>query len=130
MDEKKAGFASMDEYIATFPADIQRILQEMRAVIHESAPEAKEKISYQMPTFELEGNLIHFAAFKNHIGLYPTPGGIEEFKEELSKYEGAKGSIRFPLNEPMPYELVKKIVKFRVIENLKKAGLKKPGKKK
>ncbi|HBS47400.1 MAG TPA: hypothetical protein DEA91_28395 [Paenibacillus sp.] len=90
-------------------------------MIKEAAPDAKEKISYQMPTFELHGNLVHFAAFKNHIGFYPTPNGIDAFKEELSVYKGAKGSIQFPLNEPMPYELISKIVKFRVAENIQKA---------
>jgi uncharacterized protein YdhG (YjbR/CyaY superfamily) len=121
MDSNKPGLTSIDEYIATFPADIQKILQEMRAVIHAAAPEAVEKISYQMPTFYLNGNLVHFAAFTHHIGFYPTPGGIEAFKEELSVYQGAKGSIRFPIDQPMPLELIRKIVKLRVAENLEKA---------
>lgn len=93
----------------------------IRKVIKESAPDAKEKISYQMPTFALHGNLVHFAAFKNHIGFYPAPSGIEAFKEELSVYKGAKGSVQFPINKPLPYELISKIVKFRVAENIKKA---------
>ena len=92
-------------------------------------PEAEEKISYQMPTFFLKGNLVHFAAFKNHIGLYPTPSGTEAFKQEISIYQGAKGSIRFPIDEPMPLDLIRRIVKFRVAENLKKAEPK-SGKKK
>jgi len=125
MDSNKNGFSSMDEYIASFPADIQRILEEVRAVIRASAPEAKEKISYQMPTFDLEGNLVHFAAHKNHIGFYPTPSGIQAFKEELSIYVGAKGSVQFPIDQPMPLELIRKIVKFRVTENLEKAETKK-----
>lgn len=121
MDSKKAGFRSIDEYIATFPEDIQKILQEIRATVQAAAPDAKEKISYQMPTFDLKGNLVHFAAFKNHIGFYPTPSGTEAFREEIARYQGAKGSIRFPLNEPMPLDLIRRIVEFRVAENLKKA---------
>lgn len=129
MESNKTGFNSIDEYIATFPAEIQKILQELRAVIQAAAPEAVEKISYQMPTFDLKGNLVHFAAFKQHIGFYPTPSGIEAFKDELSKYQGAKGSIRFPIDQPLPLELIGKIIKLRVAENLKKAE-NKPGKKK
>lgn len=111
---------TIDEYIAGFPDDIQEILKKIRRVISEAAPYAKEKISYQMPTFELYGNLVHFAAFKNHIGFYPTPNGIEEFKEELAIYKNAKGSAQFPLNKPIPYELIEKITRFRIIENKKK----------
>mgnify|MGYP002336528972 CR=1 FL=1 len=121
MDSKKAGFTSIDEYIATFPDDIQKLLQQMRATIKAAAPDAKEKISYQMPTFDLKGNLVHFAAFKTHIGFYPTPSGTDAFKDELARYQAGKGSIQFPLNEPLPLELVSKIVKLRVAENLKKA---------
>ena len=121
MESKNTGFTSIDEYIATFPEEIQKILEELRATIKASAPEAEEKISYQMPTFALKGNLIHFAAFKNHIGLYPTPSGTEAFKRELSIYQGAKGSVRLPIDKPMPLKLISKIVKFRVAENLKKA---------
>lgn len=125
MDTKnKGGFTSIDEYIATFPEAIQAILQEVRATIKAAAPDAKEKISYQMPTFDLKGNLVHFAAFKNHIGFYPTPSGTEAFKEEIARYQGAKGSIRFPLEEPMPFDLITRIVKMRVAENLKKAEMK------
>ena len=118
---KKAGFTSIDEYIASFPEDTQKILEEIRATIKSAAPEAEEKISYQMPTFFLKGNLIHFAAFKNHIGLYPTPSGTEAFKTELAAYKGGKGSIRFPIDQPIPLKLVDDIVRFRVAENLKKA---------
>ena len=121
MESNKVRFNSIDEYIATFPAEIQKILGELRETIKAAAPEAEEKISYQMPTFALKGNLVHFAAYKNHIGFYPTPSGIEAFKDELSVYEGAKGSIRFPIEKPLPLELIKKIVKFRVAENLNKA---------
>ncbi|CAH1059214.1 iron chaperone [Paenibacillus pseudetheri] len=119
--EGRITYESIDDYISKFPPEIQEILSTIRKVIKEAAPDAKEKISYQMPTFELHGNLVHFAAFKNHIGFYPTPNGIDAFKEELSVYKGAKGSIQFPLNQPMPYELISKIVKFRVAENIKKA---------
>ena len=121
---------TIDEYIAGFPEDIQLILQKIRTVIHTAAPDAVEAISYAMPTFKLEGNLIHFAAFKNHIGLYPTPSGIEMFKEELSVYEGAKGSIRLPLSQPIPYELIGKIAAARVQDNLAKAAAAKSKKKK
>jgi len=113
-------FTTVDEYIAAFPKETQKILKEIRATIKAAAPNAEEKISYQMPTFFLNGNLIHFAAYKNHIGLYPTPNGIESFKKELSKYKGAKGSVRLPIDEPMPLKLITRIVKFRVAENLKK----------
>ena len=119
--EAKITYESIDDYIFKFPSEIQEILSTIRKVIKETAPDAIEKISYQMPTFTLHGNLVHFAAFKNHIGFYPTPNGIDAFKEELSVYKGAKGSIQFPLNQPMPYELISKIVKFRVAENIKKA---------
>ncbi|MBI5352893.1 MAG: DUF1801 domain-containing protein [Chloroflexi bacterium] len=115
--------------MATFPKDIQKILEEVRAVIKAAAPDAVEKISYQMPTFFLNGNLVHFAAFKKHVGFYPTPSGIEAFKKELSIYEGAKGSVQFPLDKPMPLKLISRIVKFRVAENSKKATVK-SGKKK
>ena len=119
--EAKITYESIDDYISKFPPEIQEILSTIRKVIKETAPDAIEKISYQMPTFALHGNLVHFAAFKNHIGFYPTPNGIDAFKEELSGYKGAKGSIQFPLHQPMPYELISKIVKFRVAENIKKA---------
>lgn len=120
MEKNKAGFVSIDEYIAAFPKETQKILEELRVTIKAAAPEAKEKISYQMPTFALKGNLVHFAAYKNHIGFYPTPSGIQAFKNELSRYEGAKGSVRFPIGEPLPLELISRIVKFRVAENLNK----------
>jgi len=113
---------TIDEYIAGFPPDVQEILQKVRTTIRRAAPQAQETISYQMPTFRLEGNLVHFAAFKNHIGLYPTPSGTERFRKELSSYETGKGSIRFPLDKPIPYDLIAKIVKFRVRENLEKAA--------
>lgn len=121
MEENKVTPQSIDEYILQFPLEIQEILEKIRKVIKESAPEATEKISYGMPTFVLHGNLVHFAAFKNHIGLYPTPSGIEAFKQELAEYKGAKGSVQFPLKKPIPYELISEIVKFRIAENIKKA---------
>jgi uncharacterized protein YdhG (YjbR/CyaY superfamily) len=124
MESKTGSYASLDEYIALFPKDIQKKLEELRATIKAVAPDAKEKISYQMPTFDLYGNLVHFAAHKNHIGFYPTPSGIDAFKNELSVYEGAKGSVQFPLDKPLPLKLIRKIVKFRVSENVEKAEIK------
>jgi uncharacterized protein YdhG (YjbR/CyaY superfamily) len=121
MEENKITAKSIDEYILQFPPEVQDILKTLRKVIKEAAPEAEEKISWEMPTFVLHGNLVHFAAHKNHIGFYPAPSGIDAFKNELSEYKGAKGSVQFPIKKPMPYELISKIVKFRVIENLKKA---------
>ena len=116
---------TIDEYISGFSDDIQTLLQQIRVTIREAAPEAEEAIKYAMPTFILNGNLVHFAAFKHHIGFYPVPSGIEEFKKELSVYKGAKGSVQFPLDQPMPLELITKIVKFRVSENMKKGKTKK-----
>jgi len=116
--EKKKHFNTIDEYIATFPKQIQHILQELRRVIRESAPQAKEAISYQIPTFKLNGNLVHFAAFKDHIGFFPTSSGVAAFRKELSEYETSTGTIRFPLDKPMPFDLIRKIVKYRVSENL------------
>jgi uncharacterized protein YdhG (YjbR/CyaY superfamily) len=116
---------NIDEYISGFPENVQIILEELRETIKKVAPEATEAISYQMPTFKLNGNLVHFAAFKNHIGFYPTPTGTEEFKKELSIYKGGKGSIQFPVNQALPLELISKIVRFRVRENTEKAKIKK-----
>lgn len=110
---------SIEEYILEFPLDVQEILNKLRQVIKEAAPEAEEKISWKMPTFVLHGNLVHFAAYKNHIGFYPAPSGIDAFEHELSEYKGAKGSVQFPLNKPIPYDLISKIVQFRVNENIK-----------
>ena len=122
MRDDQPAAKNIDDYIGGFPPDVQKILQKVRATIKRAAPQADETISYQMPTFKLEGNLVHFAAFKNHIGLYPTPSGTERFRKELSSYETGKGSIRFPLDKPIPYDLIAKIVKFRVKENLEKAA--------
>ena len=119
MENTKNSYNTIDEYIATFPAEVQKLLQEMRATIRAAAPEAQEKISYQMPTFYLKGNLVHFAAYQKHIGFYPAPRGIEAFQAELAVYKGAKGSVQFPIDQPLPLDLVRRIVEFRVAENLK-----------
>ena len=115
----------IDEYIAGFPHDVQEILGKIRMTIRKAAPDAEEAIKYQMPAYVLKGNLVYFAAHKKHIGFYPTPTGIEQFKSELSVYEGGKGSVQFPLDEPIPYELIGKVVRFRVKENLERAEAKK-----
>lgn len=120
MKELKDQCHTIDEYIAGFPQDVQKILQELRAVIKAAAPQAQEKISYQMPAFYFHGNLVYFAAYKSHIGFYPTSSGIAHFKEELSGYEISKGTVRFPLDSPLPTELIQRIVAFRVQENLGK----------
>ncbi|NOU74011.1 hypothetical protein GC098_21855 [Paenibacillus sp. LMG 31458] len=121
MDGNKITYESIDAYISIFPPEVQEILTRLREVIKESAPGAEEKISYQMPTFALHGNLVHFAAYKNHIGFYPAASGIEAFKDELSRYKGAKGSVQFPIDKPLPYDLISRIVKYRVAENFRKA---------
>jgi uncharacterized protein YdhG (YjbR/CyaY superfamily) len=128
MRNNETGPQNIDEYIAGFPNEVREILEKVRMTIRQAAPEAEETIKYQMPTFTLKGNLVHFAAFKKHIGFYPVPTGIEKFKNVLSSYEGGKGSVQFPLDKPIPYDLISKIVKFRVEENMKKAAVK--GKKK
>jgi len=115
---------SIDEYIAGFPPDVRETLQEIRRTIRKAAPDAEEAVKYGIPTFTLKGNLVHFGAYQKHIGFYPTPTGLEEFKEELSVYEGSKGTVRFPLDKPIPFDLISKIVKFRVMENLERAGAK------
>jgi len=118
-------FKTIDEYINTFPKDVRNILNELRQTIKEAAPEAEETINYQIPTFTLHGNLVHFAAFKNHIGFYPTPTGMEAFKKELSPYKGAKGSVQFPIDQPLPLPLIRRIVEYRVKENLERKQKKK-----
>jgi len=120
LEKPKKHFATIDECISSFPTNVQDILQKLRQTIRDSAPNSTEAISYQIPTFKLNGNLVHFAAFKNHVGFYPTPSGINEFKEQLSEYEKAKGSVKFPLNKPLPIALIREIVRFRVKENLDK----------
>lgn len=124
-----AAYNTIDEYISTFPEDVRTILNRLRQAIKESAPEAEETINYQIPTFSLYGNLVHFAAFKDHIGFYPTPTGIEAFKKELAPYKGAKGSVQFPMDQPLPLPLIRKIVKFRVKENLERKEKRKKSRK-
>jgi uncharacterized protein YdhG (YjbR/CyaY superfamily) len=123
MQDGGAALRSIDEYIAMFPEDIRVKLESLRATIRACAPEAQEKISYQMPTFYLNGNLVHFAALKNHIGFYPTSSGIAAFQDELSEFEGTKGAVRFPIDRPLPMDLIGRIVKFRVTENLARAAV-------
>jgi uncharacterized protein YdhG (YjbR/CyaY superfamily) len=113
-------YKTIDEYINSFPPDIQSILKKMRQTIREAAPGAEEVISYHMPAFKLNGILVYFAAQKHHIGFYPTASGIAAFKAELTSYNWSKGTVQFPLDKPIPFDLVKKIVTFRVKENLKK----------
>ncbi|MFB9326571.1 iron chaperone [Paenibacillus aurantiacus] len=125
MEETKHAPGTIDAYIAGFPTGIRERLQAMRDVIKEAAPEATEKMTDQRPTFELHGNLVQFAGFKNHIGFDPSPSGIAAFHEELSAYKGAEGSIAFPLEEPLPIDLVRAIVRFRVAENMEQATKKK-----
>ncbi len=115
---------NIDEYIAGFPKDVQEILEQIRATIKKAAPEAEETIKYAIPTFTLNGNLVFFAAFKNHIGFYATPTGNEAFKKELSGYKIGKGSVQFPLDKPMPFDLITKIVKFRIKENSERSSQK------
>ncbi|MHB1454901.1 MAG: iron chaperone [Saccharofermentanales bacterium] len=113
---RNTGFKTIDEYIAQFPPDIQMKLNKLREVIRIAAPEATEKISYAMPTFFYKKNLVHFAAYAKHIGFYPTPSGTDTFKEELSRYKCSKGAVQFPIDEPLPFDLISRIVQFRVDE--------------
>jgi uncharacterized protein YdhG (YjbR/CyaY superfamily) len=113
-------FSTIDEYLGMYPADIRKRLNTLRQLIKKMVPDATEKIAYRMPTFYLNGNLVHFAAHTEHIGFYPTPSGVTKFKRELSKYETSKGAIQLPMDEPLPIDLIKKIVKFRVEENRSK----------
>jgi uncharacterized protein YdhG (YjbR/CyaY superfamily) len=122
------GIKTIDEYIRSFPPVVREILEEIRKTIHEAAPGAEEAMRYGIPTFILDENLVHFAAFKRHIGFYPTPSAIRAFREELSPYKHAKGSIQFPLDEPIPYDLVRRMVEFRVKE-VRECGKKKSSKK-
>jgi uncharacterized protein YdhG (YjbR/CyaY superfamily) len=121
MENTKKTFETIDEYISQFQPDVQEKLLSLRKIVKDVVPNAVERISYQMPTFALNKNLVHFAAFKNHIGFYPGASGIAAFKEELSVYKGAKGSVQFPINDPLPFDLIKRIVKYRELEDLKKA---------
>ncbi len=130
MKSSKEPPKSIDEYIAGFPEDVQAILQKIRSTIKRAAPDAEEAVKYGIPTFVLNGNLVHFGGFQKHIGFYPTPSGIEEFKDELSVYKSAKGSVQFPLDQPMPYSLISKIVVFRAKKVREKAVSKKKSKQK
>ncbi len=116
--------ATVDEYIASFPPEIQRVLQEIRRTIRAAAPEAEEVISYQMPAFKQNGVLVYYAAFKDHVSLFPTGSGVEVFKDELAPYRTSKGTVQFPLDKPLPIDLIKRIIEFRVKENLSRTGKK------
>ena len=120
MNSSNKKFKNIDEYIQSHPKDVQKILMEIRKTVKKAAPKAKEKISYGMPAFTQNGNLVYFAAFKNHIGFYPLPSGINSFKKELSTYKTSKGAIQFPIDKPMPLSLITKIVKYRVKEDMTK----------
>jgi len=120
MEKKTSHPATIDEYIAQYPQDVQIIMNKLRAVIKETAPEAQERISYGMPGFYLHGMLVWFGGHKNHIGFYPTGEGVEAFQNQLAGYKMSKGAVQFPLDQPIPYELIRKIVKHRMEENLKK----------
>jgi len=124
MKTKRTAPQNIDEYIAGFPSDVQEILEKIRMTIRKAAPAAEEAIKYQIPTFTLKGNLVHFAAYKKHIGFYPAPTGIEKFKNEVSMYERGRGTLQFPLDKPIPFDLISKIVKFRVKNNLERAEAK------
>ncbi len=125
MKTESAKPTTFDDYIATFPTAVQEILQKVRETVKTAVPNATEAISYGMPTFKLAGNLVHFGAFKNHLGFYPIPSGLDQFKEELAPYKIGKGSVQFPYDEPIPYELIGKIAQFRAAQNLEKAAAKK-----
>ncbi len=112
---------TIDAYIAGFPPEVQKILKEIRGTIQKAAPQAEEAMKYAIPTFVFHGNLVHFAAFKHHIGFYPSPSGLEKFKQEISVYKNSKGAVQFPLDQPVPFDLIRRIVEFRVRENLKNA---------
>jgi uncharacterized protein YdhG (YjbR/CyaY superfamily) len=115
---------TIDEYIAKYPEDVQKILQKVRQTIRKAAPDAEETIKYGIPTFTLSGNLVHFGGYKSHIGFYPAPSGIEAFADEIAPYKAAKGTLQFALDKPIPYKLITKIVKFRIQENLARAAAK------
>jgi uncharacterized protein YdhG (YjbR/CyaY superfamily) len=116
----RSAASSIDEYISQFPAHTQDVLRELRSVIRAAAPDATETISYAIPTFDLNGHLVHFGGFKNHVGLYPTPRGLEAFEKELTPYKSGKGSAQFPLDKPLPIDLIRRIVELRVEQNTRK----------
>lgn len=128
METNQISPLTIDDYIATFPPDVQAILQKVRMTIRDAAPEASETIKYGIPTFTLKGNLVHFGAYPKHIGFYPAPSGIERFRQEFSPYKNSKGAVQFPLDQPLPYDLISQVVRFRVAENLEKATTRKKGK--
>ncbi|HSU49786.1 MAG TPA: DUF1801 domain-containing protein [Segetibacter sp.] len=125
MMTSKSAVKDVNEYIAGFPEETQKLLRSIRSIIKNAAPEAEEMISYQMPAYKYKGMLVYFAGHTQHIGFYPTPSGIEEFKQDLSNFKSSKGAVQFPLNNPLPKELIKRIVKFRIKENNAKAEIKK-----
>jgi uncharacterized protein YdhG (YjbR/CyaY superfamily) len=129
MERKKVRFASIDDYIATFPAEVQAMLVAIRASVKAAAPEAEEKIAYHMPTFALEGNMVCFAAFKKHIGFFGVPTDNLALNKKLAPYANDKGSLKFPIGKPLPLDLITKVIKLRVKENLKNAKIKSPKKK-
>lgn len=122
MESQRAEFRTIDEYIAGCPEEVRDILRAVRETIRAAAPDAEERISYRMPTFALHGNLVHFAALKRHIGFYPTASGVEAFKVEAGEYVSTKGALQFPLDQPMPLDLIARIVRFRVEENRARAA--------
>ena len=126
---KHAAPKTIDDYIAGFPADVQKKLQQVRATIRQAAPDAQEVISYQMPAFTQQGNVIYFAGYEHHIGIYPAPRAIEQFKQELAAYEGGKGTIKLPHDRPLPLDLIRRIVEFKVRLNLEKGAAKRPRRK-
>ncbi|HEX8727595.1 MAG TPA: DUF1801 domain-containing protein [Ktedonobacterales bacterium] len=121
MDSTRASYHTIDDYIATFPADIQALLEAVRATIRAAAPDAQERISYQMPAFAQSGNLVYFAAMKGYIGFYPTSSGVAAFQKELEPYASTKGAVHFPFDQPLPLDLIRRITEYRVAENLKRA---------
>lgn len=124
MSEEQSTPTTIDEYIAGFPPDVQEKLQQIRALIKDEAPQAQETISYGVAAFKLHGPLIYFAGFRNHLSVYPAPRGYPQFEDELAAYKGGKGTVQFPLNKPIPFDLIRRIVRFRLEENLKKAEAK------
>lgn len=124
METERSTPKTIDEYVAAFSPEVREILEKIRRVVRDAAPDAQEAISYRMPTFKLHGVLVHFAAFKNHIGLYPPVRGDAALEEAIAPYAGEKGNLRFPLDQPIPYDLIERIVKLRVQQNLAKASAK------
>lgn len=122
MAEGRVTDQTIDDYILQFPAEVQERLRQIRNLIRETVPEAMEKISWQMPTFYLQGNLVHFAAHKNHIGFYPASSGVETFQKQLSGYKSSKGAVQFPMDKPLPLEIIREIVRYRAAENIRLAG--------